>query len=339
LRDKAADNGSYLSCVFKTQTHLDFISLHIRRVAKPVQQLHVAQQHPRPPPPPPPTSLPPTRSPTRFTESSMTYRSEKDKMLAGEPFNPFDKTLMHERHLSTQAQSIFNSSKANPSNVLSSTTVDHFFKQILNASRHREGKQIEIHMGPNCHVATPFACDYGYHLSMGENVVIGADCHLHDSARISIGRNCKIGVRVTIQTLKTPTDNKSLKGSNGTEIAQEVHIGENVYIGDNCVIEAGVHIGPNTIVRPGSVVSRVSSQPCNDLNIRILTLYSLCLPTASLMEILRSSYLTEILSTTTTLCSRNLSEQFVMYEICARYLTYLIWVLHVTLRTTVWCRS
>ncbi|CAN9288112.1 unnamed protein product [Alternaria alternata] len=159
-------------------------------VAKPVQQLHVAQQHPRPPPPPPPTSLPPTRSPTRFTESSsMTYRSEKDKMLAGEPFNPFDKTLMHERHLSTQAQSIFNSSKANPSNVLSSTTVDHFFKQILNASRHREGKQIEIHMGPNCHVATPFACDYGYHLSMGENVVIGADCHLHDSARISIGRN------------------------------------------------------------------------------------------------------------------------------------------------------
>jgi bifunctional N-acetylglucosamine-1-phosphate-uridyltransferase/glucosamine-1-phosphate-acetyltransferase GlmU-like protein len=174
---------------------------------------------------------------------------------------------------------------------------------------------------------------------MGENVVIGADCHLHDSARISIGRNCKIGVRVTIQTLKTPTDNKSLKGSNGTEIAQEVHIGENVYIGDNCVIEAGVHIGPNTIVRPGSVVSRVSSQSCNDLNIRILTLYSLCPPTASLMEILRSSYLTEILSTTITLCSCNLPEQFVMYEIFARYLTYLIWVLHVTLRTTVWCRS
>ncbi|KAI4666110.1 uncharacterized protein J4E78_003577 [Alternaria triticimaculans] len=197
--------------------------------AKPIQQLHVAPQHQ--PPPPPPTSLPPTRSPTRYSSSSTStmYRSEKDKMLAGEPFNPFDKALMQERHLSAQAQSYFNG-KVNPSNVLSSHTVDHFFKQILNAGkRGEEGRRIETHMAETCHVAAPFACDYGYHLSLGENVVIGADCRFHDSARIAIGRNCKIGVRVTIQTLKTPTDTKSPKGSNGgTEVAQEVLIGENV---------------------------------------------------------------------------------------------------------------
>ncbi|KAI4714518.1 hypothetical protein J4E89_000198 [Alternaria sp. Ai002NY15] len=230
--------------------------------AKPIQQLHVAPQHQ--PPPPPPTSLPPTRSPTRYssTSTSTMYRSEKDKMLAGEPFNPFDKALMQERHLSAQAQSYFNG-KVNPSNVLSSHTVDHFFKQILNAGkRGEEGRRIETHMAETCHVAAPFACDYGYHLSLGENVVIGADCRFHDSARIAIGRNCKIGVRVTIQTLKTPTDTKSPKGSNGgTEVAQEVLIGENVYIGDHCMIAAGVQIGPNTIVRPGSVV--LSSFPAN----------------------------------------------------------------------------
>ena len=186
------------------------------------------------------------------------YRSEKDKMLAGEPFNPFDKTLMQERRWSAQAQFIFNTN-ANPCNVLASETVGNYFKDILNAGKKGDAaRRIETHMGKNCHVATPFACDYGYHLSMGENVVIGADCHFHDSARIAIGRNCKIGVRVTIQTLKTPTDCKSLKGSNGTEIASEVFIGENVYIGDNCLIEAGVQIGPNTIVKPGSVVSKVS---------------------------------------------------------------------------------
>jgi len=200
------------------------------------------------------------------------YRSEKDKMLAGEPFNPFDKVLMKERHLSALAQSYFNGN-INPSNVLSSQTVDHLFKQILNAGkRGDEARRIETHMGDNCHVAAPFACDYGYHLSFGENIVIGADCRFHDSARIAIGRNCKIGARVTIQTLKTPTDTKSLKGSNGTEVAQEVLIGENVYIGDNCIIAAGVQIGPNTIVRPGSVVLSVSSSPpyqlthvCTDL--------------------------------------------------------------------------
>ena len=50
-----------------------------------------------------------------------------------------------------------------------------------------------------------------------------------------------------------------LKGSKGTEIAREVYIGENVYIGDGCIIEAGVRIGNNAIIRAGSVVVRVSS--------------------------------------------------------------------------------
>jgi acetyltransferase-like isoleucine patch superfamily enzyme len=59
--------------------------------------------------------------------------------------------------------------------------------------------------------------------------------------------------------LKTPTDVKSLKGSNGTEVARDVHIGENVYIGDSVVIEAGVRIGNNAIIRAGSVVVRVST--------------------------------------------------------------------------------
>ncbi|KAJ4331117.1 hypothetical protein N0V95_009941 [Ascochyta clinopodiicola] len=47
---------------------------------------------------------------------------------------------------------------------------------------------------------------------------------------------------------------RSLEEGEGTEAAREVHIGENVYIGDGCIIEDGVHIGNNAIVRAGSVV-------------------------------------------------------------------------------------
>src|SRR6185369_10779091 len=104
-------------------------------------------------------------------------------------------------------------------------------------------RHVVSHLGGNVHVTTPFHCDYGYNLSIAENVVVGPNCHLLDSARICIGRNTKIGARVTISTLKTPTDTKALKGSNGTEVAQQVWIGENVYIGDGCIIEAGVRIG------------------------------------------------------------------------------------------------
>ncbi|RAR02992.1 maltose o-acetyltransferase [Stemphylium lycopersici] len=232
----------------------------------PVVQHHVAQQHPRPPPPPPPpTTMPSSRSPTHFTPtSSIMYKSEKDKMLAGEPFLPFDRILMDERHASTGAQQNFNST-AYASNQLSKQTRENLFRTIVAARWVRPRKDtpdIISHLGRNVFVAAPFTCDYGYHLNIADDVVIGSDCHLHDSARICIGKNTKIGVRVTIQTLKTPTDNKSLKGSNGTEVAHEVHIGKNVYIGDNCVIEAGVKIGENTIVRPGSVVSHTLPPNC-----------------------------------------------------------------------------
>jgi acetyltransferase-like isoleucine patch superfamily enzyme len=183
-------------------------------------------------------------------------------MLAGLPFRPFDQDLLGERRKCTQVTYYFNN-MANAQNELSEKVRRGHFSAIVAARwlpDHVERPAIfPGHFGEGSHVATPFYCDYGYHLSIGPDVVIESDCHFHDSARIHIGRNTKIGASVTIQTLKTPTDKLSLKGGNGTEVAQEVSIGQNVYIGDRCVIEAGVKIGDNTIVRPGSVVSRVST--------------------------------------------------------------------------------
>ncbi|KAI0569347.1 maltose O-acetyltransferase [Pyrenophora tritici-repentis] len=66
----------------------------------------------------------------------------------------------------------------------------------------------------------------------------------------------QIGTHVTISTLKTPTDTKSQKDSNSTETARETIIGQNVYLGDGVIVEAGVKIGNNAIVRAGSVVVR-----------------------------------------------------------------------------------
>jgi len=187
-------------------------------------------------------------------------------MLNGEPFLPNDEQLMRERSQCTNAVYAYNST-ANPSVVISRGERERNFKLIVAAQwipprhmDHRPGAPNGAHLGGNVNVATPFHCDYGYNISIGDNVTIGAHCQLLDSARIAIGRNVKIGARVTIQTLKTPTDTHSLKGSNGMETAAEVHIGENVYIGDNVVIEAGVKIGHHAIIRSGSVVLTVSKK-------------------------------------------------------------------------------
>jgi acetyltransferase-like isoleucine patch superfamily enzyme len=69
-----------------------------------------------------------------------------------------------------------------------------------------------------------------------------------------IGRNTKIGACVTISTLDEPTDKRAMEESERTEIACEVYIGENAYIGDRCIVKAGVCIGDNVIVRAESVV-------------------------------------------------------------------------------------
>lgn len=181
-------------------------------------------------------------------------------MVTGQPFHPFDRQLIDERTQCTGAVFKFNST-ANAAVSISEEERKRYFKTIVAARwipPHTTERAIVGHLGGNVHVAAPFFCDYGYNLSIGENVVIGTDCKLLDSARIAIGRNTKIGARVTISTVKTPNDTKALKGSNGLEIAQEVFIGENVYIGDGCIIEAGVRVGDGAIVRAGSVVVRVS---------------------------------------------------------------------------------
>lgn len=175
---------------------------------------------------------------------------------------PYDRQLTDERHLCTGAVNQFNSTTSAAVAIARDERGRHF-KTIIAARwippRTTE-RHIGGHLGGNVHVTAPFHCDYGYNISIGDNVVIGPSCQLLDSARICIGRNSKIGARVTISTMKTPTDPKSLKGSNGHEIAQDVYIGENVYIGDGCIIEAGVKIGDGAIVRAGSVVVRVSCQ-------------------------------------------------------------------------------
>jgi acetyltransferase-like isoleucine patch superfamily enzyme len=213
----------------------------------------------------PTTSAPPAPPQPLYTPQPRAHKTEKEKMLNGEPFLQFDEQLMDERAQCTGAVYSFNST-ANPSVVIARGDRERNFKRIVAAGwihpRHmdrRPGVHVGGHLGGNVNVTTPFHCDYGYNISIGDNVNIGPHCQLLDSARIAIGRNTKIGARVTISTLKAPTDPKTLKGSNGTEIAREVFIGENVYIGDGVIIEAGVRIGNNTIIRSGSVVVRVST--------------------------------------------------------------------------------
>jgi acetyltransferase-like isoleucine patch superfamily enzyme len=175
-------------------------------------------------------------------------------MLDGEPFVSYHVQLVDERTKCAGAVYRFNT--GNAAARVAQSIHELCLKEIVEArwAQPCHGASLVGCLGGGVHIATPFHCDYSYNVSIGDNVIIGPDCQLLDSVRITIGRNTMIGARVTITTLRTPTDTKALKGSYGTEVAEAVHIGENVYIGDGCVIGAGVRFGNGAIVRSGSVV-------------------------------------------------------------------------------------
>ncbi|CAI6342312.1 unnamed protein product [Periconia digitata] len=159
-------------------------------------------------------------------------KTEKQKMLNKSPFMPFCSQLIDERMQCAQAMGGLD-------NAIDAT----------NGITKSGG-----YVGSGLYVATPFYCKYGYNLSFGDNTVIGPDCRLLDSGKITIGRNAEIGAGVTVSTLKMPAHTNTLKRVSGIKVAQEICIGDNAYVGSGCIIEAGVRIGHSAIVRPQSVV-------------------------------------------------------------------------------------
>jgi acetyltransferase-like isoleucine patch superfamily enzyme len=181
-------------------------------------------------------------------------------MLSGKLFSPNAAQLVDKRDLSSKASFRFNTAVQRASDERM-----WLFKQLVTAGwiYPRAGERhITGHLGHGVNVSAPFHCDYGYNLSIGDNVILGPGCQLLDSGRIVIGKNTKIGARVTISTLDKPTVSRSLEESERTETAREVCIGENAYISGGCIIKAGVRIGDNMIVRAGSVVVQASVHHC-----------------------------------------------------------------------------
>lgn len=120
----------------------------------------------------------------------------------------------------------------------------------------------------NAIIMPPFYCDYGKHIELGKNVIINYNCVILDVAKVKIGDFCQLAPNVAIYTAGHPIYPDTRNSQ--YEFGREIIIGKNVWIGGNVVICPGVHIGDNSVIGAGSVVTKdipewsiAVGNPCN----------------------------------------------------------------------------
>ena len=110
-------------------------------------------------------------------------------------------------------------------------------------------------------IISPFFCDYGYNISIGENFFMNMNCVILDGAKVTFGDNVFIAPGCGFYTAGHPLDSE--RRNRGLEYARPITVGDNVWIGAQVCVLPGVTIGDNTVIGAGSVVTK--SMPPNVL--------------------------------------------------------------------------
>lgn len=124
-------------------------------------------------------------------------------------------------------------------------------------------------LGENVAIDTPFHCDHGKNIYLGNDVIINMNCTFVDDKEIRIGDRVLIASNVQIYTASHPVlprerlvpDWKGRRTTFFRTYARPVEIKDNVWIGGGCILLPGVTIGENSVIGAGSVVNR--SIPAN----------------------------------------------------------------------------
>lgn len=162
--------------------------------------------------------------------------TEREKMLAGELYNPLDPELVAARD---RARDLC---------------------QDLNATR--EGQQEERRRilrelfgtsGEDVWLQPPFFCDYGSNISLGKKCFFNFNCIVLDVCQVTIGNHVLFGPAVQIYTATHPL-NAELRRRQ--EYAKPITIGSDVWVGGGAIICPGVTIGSRSVIGAGSVVTR-----------------------------------------------------------------------------------
>lgn len=163
-------------------------------------------------------------------------RTELEKMLAGELYDPLDPELVRARERARDLCQDLNASRERDEE-----------------SRRRILKELFGKGGESVWMQPPFFCDYGSNIHLGERVFFNFNCVVLDVCRVAIGDYTLFGPAVQIYTATHPM-NAELRRKQ--EFAKPITIGSDVWVGGGAIVCPGVQIGSKSVIGAGSVVTR-----------------------------------------------------------------------------------
>ena len=168
-------------------------------------------------------------------ESADAPLTERERMLRGLLYLPYDPGLVEERVHARRLVRAFNDAPSDDAEQRS---------RILRALLGGCGERVIIE--------PPFRCDYGAHIVIGDDTFINFNCVVLDCAAIRIGARVLIAPGVQILAATHPLDVNTRRS--GRELARPVTIGDDVWLGAGVIVNPGVAIGDGSVIGSGSVV-------------------------------------------------------------------------------------
>lgn len=173
-------------------------------------------------------------------------KSEKEKMLAGELYDPSDAELIDLREKAHRLSKEYN--------------------DTLEGEEEKREKLMEEllgSMGENAYLQGPIQFDYGIFTEIGDRTYANFNFTVLDCAPVSIGKDVFFGPNVSILTPMHALrwqERDLFQKEDGTwtdhEYAKPITIGDHCWIAGNVTICGGVTIGEGSVIGAGSVVTK-----------------------------------------------------------------------------------
>jgi maltose O-acetyltransferase len=162
--------------------------------------------------------------------------SEREKMLAGELYDPLDAELVRLRERARDLCHDLNATREGQQD-----------------ERRRLLRELFAVGGDDVWLQPPFFCDYGRNIRLGKGCFFNFNCVVLDVCEVTVGDHVFFGPAVQVYTAMHPLDAVRRRTR---EFGKPVVIGSDVWVGGGAILCPGITIGSRAVIGAGSVVTR-----------------------------------------------------------------------------------